>query len=108
CTASPGDPDGSGSPQQTGSTSTPSDGASGDGTDDGAAGQDAAPTLNVRSSGGAWVVRGTGYTGRNQYLVQCTGGTEPGARALDECDMSTSEQAVADDDGRISATRQPR
>lgn len=103
CSASPGDPDASGAPQETGSTSAPSGEAS-----DGTSGQDAAPTLTVRSSGGAWVVRGTGYTGRNQYLVQCAGGTAPGARALDECDMSTSEQAVADDDGQISATRQPR
>ena len=78
--------------------------------DGGTGGADGAeePTLTVRSAGGAWIVRGTGFAGRNQYLVQCTAGTTTGASALDECDMSTSEQVVADDDGRISETRQAR
>jgi hypothetical protein len=40
--------------------------------------------------------------------VRATGGTTAGAKALDECDMSTSEQVVADAEGRISATRPAR
>jgi hypothetical protein len=102
CTAAPGDPGASG-PQRASSTPEPGPTSSG-----GPEGQDAEPTLTVRSEGGAWLVRGTGFTSGNQYLVQCTGGTTPGASALDECDMSTSEQVVAGDDGRISATRQAR
>lgn len=105
CTAAPADPDPSGSPRESAATSAPEGGAT---TSDGPGEQGAEPTLTVRSTGGAWLVRGTGYTGGNQYLVQCTGGTTQGANALDECDMSTSEQVVADDGGRISATRQPR
>lgn len=66
------------------------------------------PAITVRTADGAWVVRGTGFSGGNQYLVQCTSGTTAGASALDECDMSTSEQVVADERGRISATRQAR
>ncbi|WP_129784619.1 neocarzinostatin apoprotein domain-containing protein [Promicromonospora panici] len=110
CTAAPVEPDPSGSPSETAATSTPEGGAtSSDGPGDrDPEGQNAEPTLTVRSAGGAWLVRGAGYTGGNQYLVQCTAGTTPGASALDECDMSTSEQVVADDDGEISATRQPR
>jgi hypothetical protein len=103
CTAAPPQGDTSGAPQD-GSTSGPGSGAS----PSASAERGGEPAITVASAGGAWVVRGTGFAGGNQYLVQCTGGTTPGARALDECDMSTSEQVVADDDGRISATRQPR
>lgn len=102
CTAAP---DPSGPPRETTATSAPEGGAT---ASDGPGEQAADPTLTVRSAGGAWLVRGTGFTGGNQYLVQCTGGTAPGASALDECDMSTSEQVVADESGRISATRQAR
>lgn len=66
------------------------------------------PTITVTTAGGAWTVRGTGFSGGNQYLVQCAGGTTAGASALDECDMSTSEQVVADERGRISATARAR
>lgn len=66
------------------------------------------PEIQVASAGGTWVVRGTGFTGGNQYLVQCTGGTVAGANTLDECDLSTREQVVADEQGRISATPQAR
>lgn len=68
-------------------------------------GQEDAPTLTVRQSDGTWEVSGTGFAGGNQYLVQCLGGTAPGAEALDACDMTTREQVVADGEGRISATR---
>lgn len=105
CTTAPADPDPSGSPRESAATSAPEGGAT---ASDGPAEPAAEPTLTVRSAGGAWRVRGTGFTGGNQYLVQCTGGTTPGASALDECDMSTREQVVADDSGRISATRQAR
>ena len=71
-------------------------------------GQSEAPGITVRAEGSTWLVRGTGFTGGNQYLVQCTGGTTVGADALDACDMSTSEQVVADERGRITATRQAR
>ena len=90
--------------QETGVTSTPEASPTASGT---SAGQDD-PTITVRAAGGAWLVRGSGFTGGNQYLVQCTGGTTEGASALDDCDMSTSEQVVADGRGRISATRQAR
>ncbi|MBE1878438.1 neocarzinostatin apoprotein domain-containing protein [Myceligenerans pegani] len=64
------------------------------------------PSLTVEGAGGAWIVHGTGYDeGGGQYLVQCTGGTSAGASALDRCDMSTMEQVMADDDGRIETTR---
>jgi hypothetical protein len=101
CTAAPTGPGAPGSPQETGATSGVGPMASG-----GPEGQD--PAITVEAAGGVWVVHGTGFAGGNQYLVQCTGGTTPGASALDECDMSTSEQVVADEDGRISATRQAR
>ena len=100
CTAVPPNP---GPPQEPGATSSPSPTTSGD--PEGPGGE---PVITVRTAGGAWVVRGTGFTGGNQYLVQCTGGTTAGAKALDECDMSTSEQVVADAEGRISATRPAR
>ncbi|PUB27187.1 neocarzinostatin family protein [Promicromonospora sp. AC04] len=100
CTAAPGAPE----TQETGATSTPEASPT---ASDGPAGQDD-PTITVRATGSAWLVRGTGFSGGNQYLVQCTGGTTAGASALDDCDMSTSEQVVADEDGRISATRQAR
>ncbi|MFI6424442.1 neocarzinostatin apoprotein domain-containing protein [Promicromonospora sp. NPDC050880] len=87
-----------------GASSDPTEGA-GEGTQDGASGE---PALSVEPAGNAWVVSGTGFTGGNQYLVQCTGGTAPGAKALDACDMSTREQVVADEQGRIAATRQAR
>ncbi|WP_189668008.1 neocarzinostatin apoprotein domain-containing protein [Promicromonospora soli] len=103
CTAAPAGPDASRSPQETGAASAPGAGPSAPGDPDG---QD--PAISVRAIGGAWVVSGTGFMGGNQYLVQCTGGTTAGASALDECDMSTSEQVVADEEGRISATRQAR
>jgi hypothetical protein len=103
CTAAPPQGGTSGA-RQDGSASSPGSGAS----PSASAERGDEPAITVASAGGAWVVRGTGFAGGNQYLVQCTGGTTPGARALDECDMSTSEQVVADDDGRISATRQPR
>lgn len=105
CTAAPAGPDPSGPPQEATATTPPEGGSTASGAP---GGQDAAPALTVRSAGGAWLVRGTGFTGGNQYLVQCTGGTAPGASALDACDMSTSEQVVADADGRIAATRQAR
>ncbi|WP_454858818.1 neocarzinostatin apoprotein domain-containing protein [Promicromonospora soli] len=110
CTAAPADPDASGSPRETTATSPPEGGSTAsDGPEEGVPEElGDQPTLTVRSAGGSWLVRGAGFTGGNQYLVQCTGGTTPGASALDECDMSTSEQVVADDDGRISATRQAR
>lgn len=98
CTAAPVHPDPSGT--STGSASTQGPGTPGGSSDD--------PTITVRAADGAWVVRGTGFTGGNQYLVQCGGGTTAGASALDECDMSTSEQVVADEDGRITATRPAR
>jgi hypothetical protein len=100
CTA-PGSPDPSGPPQEAGAESAP--GATSD--TQGVSGE---PAITVRAADGTWVVRGTGFAGGNQYLVQCTGGTTAGASALDECDMSTSEQVVADDRGRISATRPAR
>jgi hypothetical protein len=100
CTAAPPNP---GPAQEPGATSSPDPSASGD-----PEGSGDEPTITVRAAGGAWVVRGTGFTGGNQYLVQCTGGTTAGAKALDECDMSTSEQVVADAEGRISATRPAR
>lgn len=100
CTAAPPNP---GPPPETGATSSPGPTASGD-----PEGPGDEPAITVRAAGGAWVVRGTGFTGGNQYLVQCTGGTTAGAKALDECDMSTSEQVVADAEGRISATRPAR
>lgn len=105
CTAAPAGPDPAASPPETAATSTPEGGAT---PSDGPGERGDEPTLTVRSAGGAWLVRGAGFTGGNQYLVQCTGGTTPGASALDDCDMSTSEQVVADDDGQISATRQAR
>ncbi|WP_026365414.1 neocarzinostatin apoprotein domain-containing protein [Promicromonospora sukumoe] len=117
CTAGPTGQESSGSARGSGASPSPGQESRGaDGTSrahggaGGAGGADGAeePTLTVRSAGGAWIVRGTGFAGRNQYLVQCTAGTTPGASALDECDMSTSEQVVADDDGRISETRQAR
>lgn len=82
------------------SEDAPSDGTAGDGT----AGDE--PTLTVRTTDGSWSVRGTGFEGGNQYLVQCAEGAAAGSNALDECDMSTSEQVVADDSGHIAATRQ--
>jgi hypothetical protein len=100
CTAAPPNP---GPVQEPGATSSPDPSASGD-----PEGSGDEPAITVRAAGGAWVVRGTGFTGGNQYLVQCTGGTTAGAKALDECDMSTSEQVVADAEGRISATRPAR
>jgi hypothetical protein len=122
CTAAPTGQESSGSARGGGASPSPSPSPSPDGTDgtdktddttraDGGAGRadgGEERTLTVRSAGGAWLVRGTGFAGRNQYLVQCTGGTTTGASALDECDMSTSEQVVADESGRISATRQAR
>ncbi|WP_369374981.1 neocarzinostatin apoprotein domain-containing protein [Promicromonospora sp. Populi] len=66
------------------------------------------PAITVQATGSAWLVHGTGFAGRNQYLVQCTGGTTAGASALDDCDMSTSEQVIADARGGFSATRQVR
>lgn len=100
CTAAPPNP---GPAQEPGATSTPGPTASG--APEGAGDE---PAITVRAADGAWVVRGTGFTGGNQYLVQCTGGTTAGAKALDQCDMSTSEQVVADAEGRISATRPAR
>lgn len=97
CTAAPGAPGPSGSPRETGTGSA---------SDAPQAGGD--PTITVRAVDGSWSVRGTGFTGGNQYLVQCVGGTTAGASALDECDMSTSEQVVADERGRIAATRPAR
>ncbi|MGW2095317.1 neocarzinostatin apoprotein domain-containing protein [Promicromonospora sukumoe] len=113
CTAPPTAPDGSGPSRGGGATSEASPSGTQDtrdGADDGADAQDGGdePAITVRATGSAWLVRGTGFTGRNQYMVQCTGGTTTGASALDECDMSTSEQVVADDSGRFSATRQAR
>lgn len=105
CTAAPPSPGPSAPAEEPGATSTPESGPTASG-DPEAPGDD--PTITVRAAGGAWVVRGTGFTGGNQYLVQCTGGTTAGAKALDECDMSTSEQVVADAEGRISATRPAR
>lgn len=105
CTAADdGGPEGGSAP--TGAAASPSPSSSAPGEPSAAAG---APALTVRQAGGTWVVRGTGFAeGGNQYLVQCRGGTAPGAEALDECDMSTREQVVADGEGRISATRQAR
>ncbi|MDR7384586.1 neocarzinostatin apoprotein domain-containing protein [Promicromonospora iranensis] len=103
CTSAPPSAGPSGPAAGTGSTSTPGPTASGSPE----ASSDE-PTVTVRAVDGAWVVRGTGFTGGNQYLVQCVGGTTAGAKALDDCDMSTSEQVVADERGRISATRQAR
>ncbi|MFD2792695.1 neocarzinostatin apoprotein domain-containing protein [Promicromonospora vindobonensis] len=103
CTAAPESPAPSGSPQETGSQITP--GASPTAEPPDASGD---PAITVRAADGTWVVRGTGFTGGNQYLVQCAGGTTAGVSALDECDMSTSEQVVADERGRISATRPAR
>ena len=120
CTAAPTSQESSGSARGSGASPSPSPdptdstdaagSSGGTGGTDGADGSDGEEerTLTVRSAGGAWIVRGTGFAGRNQYLVQCTSGTTTGARALDECDMSTSEQLVADERGRISATRQAR
>jgi hypothetical protein len=104
CTAAPDGADSSGS----GSTGTPGSGATASGTPEAGAPAAGDPAITVATAGNAWVVRGTGFTGGNQYLVQCAGGTTAGARALDECDMSTSEQVVGDEQGRISATRQAR
>jgi hypothetical protein len=104
CTTAPADgPGPSGSPQETGSQSTPGAGSPSDGPE-----ADGEPAITVRAADGAWVVRGRGFTGGNQYLVQCAGGTTAGVSALDECDMSTSEQVVADERGRISETRPAR
>jgi hypothetical protein len=108
CTAAPSGPDPagpSGADGRPGSTSTPGAGPTASGSPD-ASGDE--PTMTVGVADGAWVVRGTGFEGGNQYLVQCAGGTTAGASALDDCDMSTSEQVVADERGRISATRQAR
>ncbi|MEV0892442.1 neocarzinostatin apoprotein domain-containing protein [Promicromonospora sp. MEB111] len=102
CTAAPTGSDTSGPSRGTGATTGASPSASGE------ADGSAEPEITVRAAGGAWLVRGTGFAGGNQYLVQCVGGTTTGASALDECDMSTSEQVVADESGRISATRQAR
>lgn len=96
--ATPGPTSAEGSPSPSGSSADEAPGGAGSG----------GPDLAVRTAGTAWLVTGTGFTGGNQYLVQCTGGTAPGAEALDECDMSTREQVVADGRGRISATRQAR
>ncbi|GAA4701148.1 Neocarzinostatin family protein [Promicromonospora umidemergens] len=90
----PGAPDASPTPDAPDASPTPD--ASGD------------PAITVRAADGMWVVHGTGFTGSNQYLVQCAGGTMAGASALEECDMSTSEQVVADERGEISATRPAR
>ena len=102
CTAAPTGPATSGPSRGAGATTEASPSASGepDGSEE--------PEITVRAAGSAWLVRGTGFAGGNQYLVQCVGGTTTGASALDECDMSTSEQVVADESGRISATRQAR
>jgi hypothetical protein len=108
CTAAPDGADSSGARGGSGATSTPGSGATASGTPGGGGSAAGEPAITVETSGNAWVVRGTGFTGGNQYLVQCTGGTTAGAQALDECDMSTSEQVVADEQGRISATRQAR
>ncbi|MFD7310673.1 neocarzinostatin apoprotein domain-containing protein [Promicromonospora sp. NPDC059942] len=102
CTAAPTGPGTSGPSRGAGATTEESPTPSGD-----ADGSDE-PEITVRAAGGAWLVRGTGFAGGNQYLVQCVGGTTAGASALDECDMSTSEQVVADEGGRITATRQAR
>lgn len=103
CTGVPESPEPSGSPQGAGAQGAPRASSTPEATetsDD--------PAITVRAADGTWVVRGTGFSGGNQYLVQCTGGTTAGASALDECDMSTSEQVVADERGRISATRPAR
>jgi hypothetical protein len=108
CTAAPSGPDPagpSGADGRPGSTSTPGAGPTASGGPDDSGDE---PAMTVRVADGAWVVRGTGFAGGNQYLVQCAGGTTPGASTLDECDMSTSEQVVADERGRISATRQAK
>ncbi|MGI5187435.1 neocarzinostatin apoprotein domain-containing protein [Promicromonospora sp. CA-289599] len=102
CTAAPPNP---GPAQEPAATSSPGAGPSASGDPEGSGDE---PAITVRAAGDAWVVRGTGFTGGNQYLVQCTGDTTAGAKALDECDMSTSEQVVADAEGRISATRPAR
>lgn len=108
CTAAPPSPGPAGPSGRPGpgATSTPSPTASGESGEPEAG--SAEPAITVRAGDGAWVVRGTGFTGGNQYLVQCVGGTTAGASTLDECDMSTSEQVVADEHGRISATRPAR
>lgn len=105
CTAAPPNSGPTAPAEEPGATSSPGAGptASGDPED-----TSDEPAITVRAADDAWVVRGTGFTGGNQYLVQCTGGTTAGASALDECDMSTSEQVVADAEGRISATRPAR
>jgi hypothetical protein len=105
CTAAPPSSDPSVPVEEPGATSTPEAGPTASGEPD-APGDE--PAITVRAADGAWVVRGTGFTGGNQYLVQCAGGTTAGASALDECDMSTSEQVVADAKGRISTTRPAR
>ena len=101
CTAVPPSPGPSAPAEEPGAGAGPT--ASGD-----PEASDDEPAITVRTADGAWVVRGTGFTGGNQYLVQCTGGTTTGSSALDDCDMSTSEQVVADAEGRISATRPAR
>ncbi|GAB2472556.1 hypothetical protein GCM10027063_11820 [Promicromonospora xylanilytica] len=103
CTAAPEGPDPSGSPEESGPQSTPGAGSTSDAPEEGGE-----PAITVRAADGTWVVRGTGFTGGNQYLVQCAGGTAAGASALDVCDMSTSEQVVADERGRFSSTRPAR
>jgi hypothetical protein len=109
CTATPPSSGPPSSAEEPGSTSTPApDPAASDDTKHDTKDEGGKPTITVRAADGAWVVRGTGFSGGNQYLVQCTGGTTAEASALDECDMSTSEQVVADERGRISATRQAR
>lgn len=102
CTAAPTGPGASGPSRGAGATTEESPSPSGE------AGGSDEPEITVRAAGSAWLVRGTGFAGGNQYLVQCVGGTTTGASALDECDMSTSEQVVADEGGRITATRQAR
>lgn len=93
----PGTPDASPTPGTPDASPTPeAPDASGD------------PAITVSAADGMWMVRGTGFTGGNQYLVQCAGGTTAGASALEDCDMSTSEQVAADERGRISATRPAR
>jgi hypothetical protein len=105
CTAAPPNPGASVPVDEPGASSGPGDGLTASADPEGSGDE---PAITVRAADGAWVVHGTGFTGGNQYLVQCTGGTTAGAKALDECDMSTSEQVVADAEGRISATRPAR
>lgn len=104
CTGAPASSGPSGPSPSAGSASSPGDGSP-SGAPGGSSGE---PAITVRADGGSWVVLGTGFAGGNQYLVQCSGGTTAGASALDECDMSTSDQVVADERGRISVTRPAR